>query len=295
MKKILITGAKSYIGTSFEEYVQKHYSSKLSIDTIDVADKSWRDKDFSSYDCVFHVAGIAHVDEGNICEEDKVKYYAINTDLAIDIVKKAKESGVKQFVFMSSAIIYGDPAPYGKLKRITANTEPQPTNFYGDSKWRADKGVRSFDSPSFKVTVLRSPMVYGKGAKGNYPVLSRMARKLPIFPEVFNERSMLYIENLCEFLAQVMIRAESGIFWPQNAEYSRTSELVRMIGEVSGHKVKVSKAFNWTIGLAFCIPGKISALANKAFGNLSYDQSISSYDFEYQLFGLRESIRRTEE
>ena len=171
---------------------------------------------------------------------------------------------------------------------------PKPANFYGDSKWQADKGARELADDSFIVTVLRPPMIYGKNSKGNYPMLAKMAKKLPIFPDVQNERSMLYIENLCEFLCQVMIRREGGIFWPQNAEYTRTSEMVKIIGEVSGHKVKVSKAWNWVVSLALHIPGKISGLANKAFGNMSYEQNMSQYDFKYQKVSLKESIKRTE-
>lgn len=294
MKKVLITGANSYIGVSFENYVHEHYGSELSIETVDMIDGSWKEKDFSSYNVVFHVAGIAHTDVENVSDEVKAKYYAINTDLAIETAKKAKADGVKQFVFMSSAIVYGDSAPYGKQKRITADTEPKPANFYGDSKWQADKGARELADDSFIVAVLRPPMIYGKNSKGNYPTLAKMAKKLPIFPDVQNERSMLYIENLCEFLCQVMIRGEGGIFWPQNAEYTRTSEMVKIIGEVSGHKVKVSKAWNWVVSLASHIPGKISGLANKAFGNMSYEQNMSQYDFKYQKVSLKESIKRTE-
>ena len=294
MKKVLITGANSYISVSFENYVREHYGSELSIETVDMIDDSWKEKDFSSYNVVFHVVGIAHADVGNVSDEVKAKYYAINTDLAIETAKKAKAEGVKQFVFMSSSIVYGDSAPYGKQKRITADTEPKPANFYGDSKWQADKGARELADDSFIVTVLRPPMIYGKNSKGNYPMLAKMAKKLPIFPDVQNERSMLYIENLCEFLCQVMIRREGGIFWPQNAEYTRTSEMVKIIGEVSGHKVKVSKAWNWVVSLALHIPGKISGLANKAFGNMSYEQNMSQYDFKYQKVSLKESIKRTE-
>ena len=294
MKKVLITGANSYIGVSFENYVYEHYGSELSIETVDMIDGSWKEKDFSSYNAVFHVVGIAHADVGNVSDEVKAKYYAINTDLAIETAKKAKAEGVKQFVFMSSSIVYGDSAPYGKQKRITADTEPKPANFYGDSKWQADKGARELADDSFIVTVLRPPMIYGKNSKGNYPTLAKMAKKLPIFPDVQNERSMLYIENLCEFLCQVMIRREGGIFWPQNAEYTRTSEMVKIIGEVSGHKVKVSKAWNWVVSLALHIPGKISGLANKAFGSMSYEQNMSQYDFKYQKVSLKESNKRTE-
>ena len=294
MKKVLITGANSYIGVSFENYVHEHYSSELSIDTVDMIDGSWREKDFSVYDIVYHVAGLAHADVGNVSEEVKSKYYAINTDLAIETAKKAKEDGVKQFVFMSSAIVYGDSAPYGKTKRITADTEPKPANFYGESKWQADKGVRELADGSFTVTVLRPPMIYGKNSKGNYPTLAKMAKKLPIFPDVQNERSMLYIENLCEFLSQVMIRGEGGIFWPQNTEYTRTSEMVKIIASETNHRIHVSKALNWVVSIASAIPGKKRGLANKAFGNLSYDQSMSQYDFRYQIVTLKESIKRTE-
>lgn len=294
MKRVLITGANSYTGVSFENYVHEYYSSELSIDTVDMIDGRWRDKDFSSYDVVYHVAGLAHADIGNVSDEVKAKYYAINTDLAIETANKAKEDGVKQFVFMSSAIVYGDSAPYGKTKRITADTEPTPANFYGDSKWRADKGVRELANDNYIVSVLRPPMIYGKNSKGNFPTLAKMAKKLPVFPDVQNERSLLYIENLCEFLCQIMIRGEGGTFWPQNAEYTRTSEMVKAIAEVSNHKIYVSRAWNWVVNIAAAIPGKTRGLANKAFGNLSYEQSMSQYDFNYQIVDLKTSIKRTE-
>jgi len=183
-EKILITGANSYIGTSFEKYVKENYGSEFQVETVDMIDGSWRDKDFSGFDVVFHVAGIAHADVGNVSEEVKKKYYAVNTDLSIETAKKAKADGVSQFVFMSSAIVYGDSAPAGKEKRITRDTEPQPANFYGDSKWQADKGVRELEDENFTVTVLRPPMIYGKGSKGNYPTLAKLAKKLPLFPDI---------------------------------------------------------------------------------------------------------------
>lgn len=294
MKKVLITGANSYIGTSFEKYVAEKYSNQLSIETVDMIDSNWREKSFFPYDIVYHVAGIAHADVGNVDEAQKKKYYAINTDLAIETAKKAKESGVGQFVFMSSAIIYGDSAPYGKSKNITKSTKPQPANFYGDSKWQADKSIRELSSSSFVVTVLRPPMIYGKNSKGNYLILASMAKRLYIFPDIQNKRSMLYIENLCEFLCQIMIRGEGGIFWPQNAEYTRTSEMVKLIAEANGHKIMVNKMFNWVVRFASHISGKMSRLVDKAFGNFSYDQNMSKYDFEYRVTDLKTSIERTE-
>ena len=292
--KVLITGAESYIGTSFEAYVDKHYREYFLIDTLDMRDNTWKNLDFSKYDIVFHVAGLAHADVGRVTEETKAKYYAVNKDLAIEAAKKAKEDGVKQFIFMSSSIIYGDSAPFGKRKRITRNTQPSPENFYGDSKWQADKAIRELDTEDFFVAVLRPPMIYGKGSKGNYPVLAKLAKTLPIFPDIKNERSMLYIDNLSELLCQIMIRKKRGIFWPQNAEYSNTSELVKWIAEANNHRILVSKFWNTGIKLASKLPGRFKGVANKAFGNMAYDKELSSYDFEYQLTTLKESIKRTE-
>ena len=292
--KVLITGAESYVGTSFEAYVAKHYREHFLIDTLDMRDSSWKNVNFSKYDTIFHVAGLAHADVGRVTEETKAKYYAVNTDLAIETAKKAKEDGVKQFIFMSSSIIYGDSAPFGKRKRITRNTQPSPANFYGDSKWQADKAIRELDTEDFFVVVLRPPMIYGKGSKGNYPVLAKLAKTLPIFPDIKNERSMLFIDNLSEFLCQIMIRKERGIFWPQNAEYSNTSELVKWIAEVNKHRILISKFWNTGIKLASKLPGGFKGLTNKAFGNMVYDKELSSYDFEYQLITLKDSIKRTE-
>lgn len=295
MKRVLITGANSYIGTNFEKYAFRHYLNDLTISTVDMFDGSWRKKDFSNYDVVFHVAGIAHADVGKVSDEIKARYYAVNTNLAIETAEKAKASGVKQFIFMSSAIVYGDSAPYGKTKRITKETKPHPTNFYGDSKWQADKGVRELADDSFTVAVLRPPMIYGKGSKGNYPLLAKLAKKMFIFPDVQNERSMLYIENLCEFLCQIMIRGEVGIFWPQNAEYTVTSQMVKSIAESNNHKIVVCKILNWVVSLGAHVPGKIGRLVNKAFGNMIYEKSISEYSFQYQIISLEASIKRTEE
>ncbi|MBQ9342444.1 MAG: NAD-dependent epimerase/dehydratase family protein [Lachnospiraceae bacterium] len=294
MKRVLITGANSYIGTSFEKYAVDNYASMLQVDTIDMIDDEWRKADFSKYDIVYHVAGIAHNYVGKVSEEVKQKYYAVNTYLAIETAKKAKREGVKQFVFMSSIIVYGDSAPYGKKKMITKDTIPQPSNFYGDSKWQADKGIRELADDNFMVTVIRPPMIYGKGSKGNYPTLSKMAKKMPIFPSVTNERSMLYIDNLCEFLCQVMAQNKGGVFWPQNSEYTRTAEMIQQIADVTGHKILMTKALNLAVLIVSKIPGKIGDLTNKAFGNMTYDKEMSQYDFQYQKVDFCASIKKTE-
>ena len=228
MKKVLITGANSYIGTSFESYIKTKHPAYCSIDTVDVKDESWQSKSFAGYDSVFHVAGIAHSDSGKISKDKERLYYSVNTELAVKTAQKAKADGARQFIFMSSAIVYGDSAPMGKEKLITKETPPSPANCYGDSKLKAEEGLRRLEDESFKVVILRCPMIYGKGSKGNYPTLSGLARKLPLFPNVKNSRSMLYIENLCEFVKLMIEDEQTGTFWPQNQGYSNTSDLVKL-------------------------------------------------------------------
>ena len=304
VKKVLITGAGSYIGETFRAYAAKYYPA-LHIEAVDMLDGSWKKADFSSYDIVYHVAGIAHADVGNVDEATKEKYYKVNADLAIEVARKCKAEGVQEFIFMSSMIVYGDSAPYGKKKVVDEHTVPHPANFYGDSKLQADVAVRDLADDKFKVVVLRPPMIYGKGSKGNYPTLAKLAKKLPVFPKIENERSMLHIDNLCEFLCQIMLvkekTSEEGVeeneivLIPQNAEWTNTSEMVREIATVVGKRVRIVGILNPAVWLGSKVPGKIGGLVNKAFGNSAYEQSISVYEgIDYQKVDLKESIRRTE-
>lgn len=289
MKRILITGANSYVGTSVENYL-KQWPDKYYVATIDMVDGSWRNKDFSSFDVVYHVAGIAHSDNGKISKEKERLYYSVNTDLTVETAKKAKKDGVRQFIFMSSAIVYGNSAPIGKKKLITKDTPVSPANCYGDSKVQAEVGLKKLGDSDFKVCILRPPMIYGKGSKGNFPVLEKFAMKLKFFPYVKNERSMLYIGNLSEFVRLMIENEESGVFWPQNAEYSNTSELVSEIAAAHGRKIVLIHGFTWLLKLM----SRFTGLVNKAFGNLSYDKSMSIYKEDYVRYSLNESIALTE-
>lgn len=288
-KKVLITGQGSYIGTAVERWLLKdkdHYQ----VDTLDMQDETWRDTDFSQYDVVYHVAGIAHADVGNVTEEQKQLYYKVNTDLTIEVAERARQAKVKQFIFMSSMIVYSGC----KENFITSETEPCPLNFYGDSKWRADQKIQEMDAENFKVVVLRPPMIYGKGSKGNYPQLAKLASKLPVFPIVKNQRSMLHIDNLCQFVKLMIDNEEHGVFFPQNGEYSNTSDMVQMIAEVKGHRIIMIPFVGIFIKLLEKVPGKIGGLTIKAFGNSSYDMSMSEYKANYRVNSLRKSIVLTE-
>jgi len=284
MKKILITGADSYIGTSLEKWLANE-PEKYKVDTVDMREDSWRLKDFSEYDVIFHVAGIAHVSSDPKMED---LYYKVNRDLTIETAKKAKKEGVNQFIFMSSILVYGNSSSGNRV--IDINTIPAPSNFYGSSKLQAEEGIKPLQDENFKVVILRPPMVYGKGSKGNYPKLAKLARRLPVFPDIDNQRSMLHIDNLCEFIKLIIDNEESGLFFPQNREYVKTSEMVRLIAEMYGKKIRLVKIFNpmlWLLGFKL-------ELVNKVFGNLVYEKSMSDYKVNYQIRDFQESILVTE-
>ena len=284
MKRILITGANSYVGTNVEGWLKRE-PEKYHVDTIDMIDGSWREKKFSSYDVVFHVAGIAHV---NAKKNMEALYYKVNTDLTIETAQHAKQCGVKQFIFMSSIIVYGESKSL-KPVVITRDTEPKPNGFYGNSKLQAEIGIKKLEDQDFKVVILRPPMIYGPGSKGNFPKLIALAKKTPIFPAYHNQRSMLYIDNLCEFVRLVIDNEERGVFWPQNREYVDTCEVVRQVAKETGHKVWITRMLNLFVFLGSFFVSSI----NKLFGNLIYEKSLSEFfNNDYCLVDFDSSIAK---
>ncbi|MBT2572016.1 NAD-dependent epimerase/dehydratase family protein [Planococcus sp. ISL-110] len=283
-KNILITGSGSYVGTNLIEWLSQ-WPGQYEIEELSVRGEEWKKRDFSKFDSVLHVAGIAHVSTDPKMEE---QYYKVNRDLTIEVAEHAKNKGVKQFIFMSSIIVYGDSSSDKRV--IDRSTIPKPSNFYGNSKLQAEEGIKLLEGENFKVAIIRPPMIYGKNSKGNYPKLVKAAKVLPTFPDFDNERSMLHIDNLSEFLRLMIKNEESGLFFPQNREYVRTSEMVRVIARVHGKKIKLLKIFNFVLKPMI---GKVT-IVNKVFGNLIYDKNISTYKENYQIRNLKKSIEVTE-
>jgi UDP-glucose 4-epimerase len=281
VKRVLIFGAESYIGVSFE----RHVKGRLLTKTIDARDNGWRDMDFSKYDSILYVAGIAHRKQSG---ESKALYFAVNRDLAHEAAQKAKADGAGQFVYMSSLYAFGVHAG-----EITPEAEASPAagDWYGQSKYEAEKLLLPMRDEAFRVAVIRPPMVYGPGCKGNFPRLVKLAGLLPILPTLENRRSMIYIENLAELLAIVAEENASGVLCPQNAEYAATAEMLGLARVALGKKARRTGLLNLPIRLAMpvCPPIK------NAFGSLWYSREVSAMPFErpYQLIGLADSIEKS--
>lgn len=312
MKKVLILGANSYIGTSFQNYVEKNYAEEICVEKVSLRGDVWKRMDWSGYDSIINVTGKAHADIGSLSEQEKAEYYMVNCNLACEAYQKAIRDGAAQYIYLSSIIVYGDSSNSRKPVVITKDTKPSPSNFYGDSKWQAEQQLERISKTANGMTgsvmslvemdghtrlaIIRPPMIYGAGCRGNYQTLRKMAVKLPLFPDYGNERSMLYIGNLCEFLRLLVLHGDEGLFFPQNDEYVKTAELIRLIGERHGKKIACLSLLSPVVSLGKLMPGKIGGLVRKAFGSLVYEKSMSEYQRgAYQRYSLRESVEETEE
>ncbi|AEF84816.1 UDP-glucose 4-epimerase [Treponema primitia ZAS-2] len=243
------------------------------------------DSDFSIYDIILCTIGIAHISTDPKMEQ---KYYAINRDLPILIAKKAKMAGVKQFVFFSSMIVFGDDLQINETLFITNTTKPKPSNFYGKSKLEAEIQLLQLVSEDFCVTVIRTPMVYGENCKGNFQKLISFSRKAMIFPDIPNQRSMIYIFNLCEFVLNCLYNNITGIVYPQNSEYVGTSSIIECARKCQGKSVHFITIFN---PLLYLVSRRIG-LIRKIFGSRIYDRKLSPNIEAYNIFTFEESIQR---
>lgn len=279
MKRVLITGAQSYIGEAVAAYLAR-WPRDYGVTTLDMRTPEWHAFDFSGYDAVFHVAGVAHVKEKELA--DVTLYEKVNTHLAVETAQKAKAAGCAQFILMSSMSVYGL-----REGSVSAQTKPAPNDRYGESKLRAEQGVAALEGDEFAVCILRPPMIYGKGCKGNYQRLRSLALRLGCFPKVNNARSMLYIGNLCVCVRDCIEQGLCGVLCPVNAQTICTSEFAREIRAAHGKRIYLS--FVLGIGarlLKTCVPA-----AQKAFGSLAYDDTIALKISEWS---TRRSIEETE-
>ena len=295
MKKILITGAGSYVGESVRRYILAKDSS-YRIDAVDTMGDNWKKADYTKYDVVFHVAGIAHV---NADPKMEPLYYKVNCNLTIEVAKHAKAAGVRQFIFMSSQIVFHESQSL-KAEVLTAETKPAPNGFYGNSKLQAENGLwnlvknqkenstRSQGGNQMKICILRPCMIYGPNAKGNFSRLAKLACKTPVFPEWHNKRSMLYIDNLAEFVKQAIERELERTFYPQNRELADTVEIVRYFAKEAGHKIWITKLLNPFVWMGSLVLQPI----NKMFATYYYNPKMSKMEFDYQLVSFEESLKQ---
>ena len=285
MKKILITGKGSYLGNSLKAYLEA-FGDCYQVDCLSLRSGDWKEQSFRGYDAVYHTAAIVHQPRSKDAPGELARYRAVNCDLAVDAAKKAKAEGVRQFVFLSTMAVYGLTAAFGETVTITAQTPTVPTDNYGLSKLEAERALLALEGPDFRVAILRPPMIYGKDCKGNFRSLVSFARRLPFFPKVPNQRSMLYVGSLNRLVQQIIDREDRGIFCPQDPEYVNTSAMVQAIAAAQGKHLVLVPGFSW----AFHLLRHLTGAVDKAFGSLVYDKSLSELEEDYRIASFPDSV-----
>ena len=259
--KLLITGASGFVGSYFID----KYKDKYEIKTFSFLKDDFESLDCSDVDVVFHLSALVHKMGGASTDE----YEKVNVTQTLELAKKAKASGVGHFIFMSTVKVYGEESD----DKYTENSVCNPEDEYGKSKLKAEKELLKLEDENFKISIIRTPIVYGHGVKANIKSLINLVKKVPILPfgGIDNKRSMVYIGNLCHLVDVVIEQQKAGIFLASDDEPLNTSKLVELIAKNLDKKVYLIKMPFFESLLNLLKP----SFHKRLYGSLEVDNSIT--------------------
>ena len=219
MAKLLLTGSNGFIGS----YFKKHYSHIHQIATFSFLNESLDTLNLAETDVVVHLSALVHQMGG----ANKKEYEDVNITQTLKLAQKAKESGVKHFIFMSTVKVYGEESD----TVYKEDTKCNPRDEYGESKLEAETKLQKLDDDSFTVSIVRTPIVYGEGVKANILNLINLIKKVPVLPfgNIQNRRSMVYVGNLCAIINRIIELRKPGIFLASDDRAFSTTEFVHLI------------------------------------------------------------------
>lgn len=285
--KVLITGRGSYIGRNLKAWLEN--TGEFIVDELDMENPDWINFDFRPYDTVIHVAAIVHKKSKKIAWST---YYKVNSMLPYRVAKKARESHVEQFIFLSTMAVYGESKklPLGNV--IDERTPLSPISYYGKSKLKAEIKLQKLNTQSFKVSIVRPPNIYGYGCPGNYiSSFVKLVKLTPVIPIIYTDckQSFLYIDNLSKLIFQLMIDRKPGIFHPQDGEGISTFTLFSEIAGLIHKEVLYSFTLGKIIGCFHKIP-----IIIKIFGGVSYSTSLSKKPYNnYSRVDFKNALKKT--
>ncbi|MCT7487100.1 NAD-dependent epimerase/dehydratase family protein [Aliarcobacter cryaerophilus] len=261
MKRLLITGASGFVGS----YFINQYKEKYEIKTFSFLKDDFKSLDCSGVDVVFHLSALVHQMGGASSEE----YEKVNVTQTLELARKAKASGIKHFVFMSTVKVYGEETDSVYTESISCHPEDE----YGKSKLKAELELQKLEDENFKVSIVRTPIVYGYGVKANIKSLVNLVNKIPVLPfgKIENRRSMVYIGNLCNLVDEIITQQKSGIFLASDDEPLSTSRLIESIAKNLDKKVYLVKIPLFETILKVVKP----SFHKRLYGNLEVDNRIT--------------------
>lgn len=248
--KILVTGANGFIGSALCPYLSSQGHAVvpvvrrpcgLSGEHLVIDDASWNAA-IVGCDSVVHLAGCSNVIHKH--SSDTLQFLrTANVDVSLALARRSAAAGVRRFVYMSTIKVNGECTAPGL--RFRPDDVPAPEDPYGISKWEAEQGLRAIaQETGMELVIVRPPMVYGPGVKGNFATLIKCVKKgLPLpLGAVHNQRSLMGLDNLLSFTSLCTDRtaspaAANQIFLVSDGHDVSTTELLRAIAQAYGQKV----------------------------------------------------------
>lgn len=275
--KILITGSNGYVGKNFIDA----YKSKYDFCKFSLLKKPLEGLQLDNIDAVLHCAALVHQGKEKCFQE----YYDVNVKYPVSLAKKSKESGVKQFIFISTVSVYGEGESL-----ITEDTICCPKTPYGKSKLMAEIELRKLEEDNFVVSIIRAPMVYGSSAPGNMAALISLVKKVRVIPlgNIENKRSFVYIVNLLHLIDCVIEKKKNGLFLACDDEALGTSKLIEFIAKGLDKKITLIRVPFFQIILKFIKP----SIHDSLYGTLKINNQVTKKKLNYRnKIGVEEGIR----
>lgn len=261
MKKLLVTGSNGFVGSYFIE----KYKDKYDINKFSFLNDDFEELNCKYLDIVLHLSAFVHQMAG----VSKAEYEKVNIIQTLELAKKTKESGAKHFIFMSTVKVYGEETdiPYAEYTQCT------PLDDYGKSKLKAEVELLKLEDENFKVSIIRTSIVYGYGVKANIKSLIKLVAKVPVLPfsGIENRRSLVYVGNLCHLVNVVIERKKQGIFMCCDDEPLSTSKLIELIANNLDKKVYLIKIPFFETVLKILKP----SFHKRLYGSLEVDNTVT--------------------
>jgi len=281
--KVMVTGANGFVGKSVcnslsagidVELIKTvrtvQYSGEMEVGNI-CENTNWQEL-LKGVDVIIHTAARAHI-MNDSAQDPLAEFRRVNVEGTLNLARQAVETGVKRFIFISSIKVNGE----GESNRVYRfDDSANPEDDYGHSKWEAEQGLKALCSESsMELVVIRPPLIYGQGVKGNLALLAKAVDKgLPLpLGLIKNQRDMLSLNNLIDLIKTCIKHpaAAGQVFLCCDNEPVSTPQLIKLIANGRGKRARLWKVPLIMLKLFACLTGR-----KAMFKRLSSDFRIDS-------------------